>query len=206
MVARAQMASIRPINNRRVAGRGPGGWMAADGGGGTSHEQISPGGRAEMAPRSYPPKEAKVLIADIMNPHPVLIRADADLHEAAEIVGYTGVSDLMVIGRYRRFAGVLSQGDILRAAMPQTKDILAEGGTLETAYELFLARGSTLSGRPIEPLVITEPMVVRPGHHIARAATVLLHRQIQLLPVVDGERLAGTVSRADICRAVVGLL
>ena len=159
-----------------------------------------------MAPRSHPPREAKVLIADIMNPHPVLIRADADLHEAAEIVGYTGVSDLMVIGRYRRFAGVLSQGDILRAAMPQTKDILAEGGTLETAYELFLARGSTLSGRPIEPLVITEPMVVRPGHHVARAATVLLHRQIQLLPVVDGERLAGTVSRADICRAVVGLL
>ena len=206
MVACAQMASIRPINNRRVAGRGPGRWMAADGGGGTSYDQISPGGRAEMAPRSHTPKEAKVLIADIMNPHPVLIRADADLHEAAEIVAYTRVSDLMVIGRYRRFAGVLSQGDILRAAMPKTEDILAGGGTLETAFELFLARGSTLSGRPIEPLVITEPMVVRPGHHVARAATVLLHRQIQLLPVVDGERLAGTVSRADICRAVVGLL
>ena len=200
------MANIRPINNKRAAGRGLGRRMAADGGGGTSHEQISPGRRAEMAPRSRTPKEAKVLIADAMNPHPVLIRADADLHEAAEIVAYTRVSDLMVIGSNRSFAGVLSQGDILRAAMPQTKDILAEGGTLETAYELFLARGSTLSGRPIEPLVITQPMVVGPGDHVAKAATLLLHRQIQLLPVVDGGRLAGTVSRADICRAVVGLL
>ena len=147
-----------------------------------------------------------MLVADVMNPHPVLIRSGADLHEAAEIVAYTRVSDLMVVHRDRTFVGVLSQGDILRAAMPHIEDILAEGGTVESAYPLFVARGAALSGRPIEPLVITEPMVVDPRDHIAAAATTLLDRQIQLMPVVDDRTLVGTVSRADICRAVVGLL
>ena len=38
-------------------------------------------------------------------------------------------------------------------------------------------------------------------------ATVLLDKQIRLLPVVDLEgKLVGTISRADVCRAVVGTL
>ena len=45
-----------------------------------------------------------------------------------------------------------------------------------------------------------------PDDHIARAATVLLDKQIRLLPVVKDGKLVGTVSRADLCRAIVGTL
>ena len=44
---------------------------------------------------------------------------------------------------------------------------------------------------------------MHPDDHVAKAATVLIDRQIRLLPVVEDGRLVGTVSRANICRAVV---
>jgi CBS domain-containing protein len=56
------------------------------------------------------------------------------------------------------------------------------------------------------PLVIREPIVMHPDDHVARAATVLIERQIRRLPVVQDGRLVGTVSRANICQAVVGTL
>jgi CBS domain-containing protein len=100
--------------------------------------------------------------------------------------------------------GVLSEGDILRAALPNFDEILAEGGTLFDAYRLFLRKGQELSQRPIMPLVIRNPLVLHPDDHVAKAATVLIDLQIRRLPVVENGQLVGTVSRANICQAVVG--
>jgi CBS domain-containing protein len=77
---------------------------------------------------------------------------------------------------------------------------------LDDAFDIFLSQGRELSDRPITPLVIEEPIIVDPDDHVAKAATVLLNRQIRLLPVVKDGKLVGTVSRADVCRAIVGIL
>jgi CBS domain-containing protein len=48
--------------------------------------------------------------------------------------------------------------------------------------------------------------VLDPEHHVAQAAAILLDKSIRLLPVVSDGKLVGTVSRADVCRAIVGTL
>ncbi len=145
-----------------------------------------------------------LMVKGIMANQPARIRDDSNLRHAAEIVALSGVGDLMVIDRDGGFVGVLSEGDILRAALPNFDEILAEGGTLFDAYRLFLRKGQELSQRPIMPLVIRNPLVLHPDDHVARAATVLIDLQIRRLPVVENGRLVGTVSRANICQAVVG--
>jgi response regulator RpfG family c-di-GMP phosphodiesterase len=40
--------------------------------------------------------------------------------------------------------------------------------------------------------------------HVAKAAVILINQQIRRLPVVKSSYLVGTVSRANICQAVVG--
>ena len=45
-----------------------------------------------------------------------------------------------------------------------------------------------------------------PDDHVAKVATVLLEKGIGRLPVLQDGRLVGTVSRADICQAIVGAL
>jgi CBS domain-containing protein len=145
-------------------------------------------------------------VKGIMETRIVRIRADSNLHHAAELVAMSGVSDLMVVDADGRFVGVLSEGDILRAALPDIDEILEEGGTLQDAYQVFIRKGHELSTKPIAPLIIREPITLHPDDHVAKAAAVLISKQIRRLPVVKDGRLMGIVSRANICEAVVGTL
>ncbi len=145
-------------------------------------------------------------IKDVMRVRTARIRQDSDIRHAAEIVALSGVSDLMVVDDEDKFIGVLSEGDILRTALPDIDEILDEGGTLEDAFQIFLDKGKQLAELPIAPLIIREPIVLDPENHVAQAATILVDKQIRLLPVVQDSKLVGTISRADVCRAVVGTL
>ena len=144
-----------------------------------------------------------MLIRDIMAPFPVRIDADASIGRAAEIISIAEVSDLMVVDDERHFVGVLSEGDLLRAILPNFDEIVAAGGSLADAFAFFAAKGRDLARRPIAPLVITGAIVLKPTDEAAQAATVMVEKQIRRLPVVEDGRLVGTVSRADICRAVI---
>jgi len=145
-------------------------------------------------------------VKDYMTVRTARIRHNSNIQHAAEIVALSHVSDLMVIDDDDNFCGVLSEGDILRTALPDVDEILEEGGSLDDAFEIFLDKGQSLSKLPIAPLIIEEPIIVDPNDHVAKAATVLLDKQIRLLPVVKDGKLVGTVSRADVCRAIVGTL
>jgi predicted transcriptional regulator len=146
------------------------------------------------------------LVKDYMTVRAARIRHNSNIQHAAEIVAQSGISDLMVVDDDETFCGVLSEGDILRSALPDVDEILDEGGTLDDAFEIFMRKGKELSDLPITPLIIEEPLIVDPDDHVAKAATVLLNRQIRLLPVVKGSKLMGTISRSDVCRAIVGAL
>jgi predicted transcriptional regulator len=147
-----------------------------------------------------------VQVEDVMVVRVVEIQQDATLYQAAEIVALSRVSDLMVVDREQNFIGVLSEGDILRAALPDFDEIVAEGGSVDTAFGIFLKKGKTLSELPVLPIVISDPIVVDPQDHVAKATTVMVDKNIRLLPVVKDGKLVGTISRADVCKAVVSNL
>jgi CBS domain-containing protein len=134
----------------------------------------------------------------------VVIGNDATIGAAANIVATTRVGDLMVVDGSGDFVGVLSEGDILRNALPDVEEIIDAGGSLHDAYQIFVRKAKELSSKPLLPLIIREPITLRPTDHVAQAATILIERQIRRLPVVEHGRLLGTISRANICRAAAG--
>jgi CBS domain-containing protein len=140
----------------------------------------------------------------IMDAQVARIGSGDSLAVAARAVAATGIGDLMVIDDDGLFVGVLSEGDILRNCLPDLEEILQAGGTLHDGYELFMRKSHELSDRSIGPLVIRDPIVMHPDDHVAKAAVILIDRQIRRLPVVESGKLLGTVSRANICQAVVG--
>jgi CBS domain-containing protein len=109
----------------------------------------------------------------------------------------------MVVDEQGTFVGKLCEGDILRTALPDLGEIEGAGGTLEDAYRTFTRNAQELSGKSILPLVIRDPIVLRPDDHLARATTILTELQIRQIPVVGDGRLIGAVSRADVCRALI---
>jgi CBS domain-containing protein len=145
-----------------------------------------------------------MLIKDIMSLNATRVVAGATMQRAAELVSLTGASDLMVVDDDNRFIGVLSEGDLIRAALPRFDEIMSASGSLNEAFEVFVEKGRTLAQQTIDEMVIRDPLVMRPDDKILKAASLMISKQIRRLPVVDVQgKLVGTVSRADVCRAVL---
>ena len=51
----------------------------------------------------------------------------------------------MVVDSTGAFMGVLTEGDILRAALPDIDEILAAGGSLEGAFDRAVKKGRDLA-------------------------------------------------------------
>ena len=144
-----------------------------------------------------------MLVSDVMTPFPAYIRLGATIRRAAEVVSVSEVGHLMVLDHDGGFVGSLSEEDLVRAMLPGCEDVTTAGGTLADAFQGFLERGSTLADRVIDPLVVRDAATVRSTDELARAAIVMIDRGIRRLPVVDEGALVGTLSRADLCRAVI---
>lgn len=143
-------------------------------------------------------------IRDIMNASVTTVTPTTSLSEAAAVLKSSQASDLMVVDDEQRFVGVLSEGDLLRAAMPGFENVMFECGSMLGAFQSFVDEGKILSKATVNKLLIRDPVVVRPYNHPLRAAAIMIARQIRRLPVVaDDGTLLGTVSRADIAGAII---
>lgn len=143
-------------------------------------------------------------IREMMNINPTRIRLGSSVREAADLFAYSNASDLVVVDAENSLIGVLSEGDIIRAMLPKLSEIVAGGGTLADSYDLFEEKGAGLGAQPIDGYVIRKPVAVSPDDEVHKAAGIMAAKQIRRLPVVENGKLAGTVSRADVCRAVIG--
>ncbi len=108
----------------------------------------------------------------------------------------------MVVDEGNKFIGVLSEGDLIRAGMPKFEEMAAEG-SLASGFAIFQEKGKSLATAPIEPLVIKNAITVSPSDDLLTAASIMVKKQIRRLPVVDKGQLVGTISRTDVCRAVL---
>ena len=144
-----------------------------------------------------------MLVREIMTPYPAYIRMGADIRRAAEIISVSEVSHLMVLDHDDAFVGSLSEDDLVRALLPRFDDVIGGGGTMADAFRIFLEKGREMAGRSIDPLVERDAITVASSEQVARAAVVMAEQRLRRLPVVDGGKLAGTLSRSDICRAVI---
>jgi CBS domain-containing protein len=142
-------------------------------------------------------------IGDIMNINAARIRLGSTLQQAAEILRSSQASDLMVEDQEGNFVGVLSEGDLIRAALPQFDELLAQGESLSAGISIFVDKGKELAGNLIDQWVIRTPVSVAPQQPVLKAATVMISKQIRRLPVVDNGRLVGSIARSDICLGIL---
>lgn len=138
-------------------------------------------------------------VQDVMDRKAARVEPDDPLRTAAELLALTGASDLAVVARDGTFVGVLSEGDILRALMPDFDDVDPGEATVEKAYEFFTTAGASRVNDPVINHVIHTPFTVGPDDPLLKPASLMVSAQIRRLPVVADGKFLGTVSRADIC-------
>lgn len=142
-------------------------------------------------------------VRDVMTRSVVSVGPATPLKEAARLLVDHRISGLPVVGKRGEVLGILSEADFLVKA--QGADAVSHrplarfiGDSRDATEKLTKLAAVTAGGAMTSPAV-----TIGPERRIADAAALMTSRHINRLPVVDGGRLVGIVTRADLVRAYV---
>ncbi|MFC4950762.1 HPP family protein [Pseudonocardia sp. GCM10023141] len=122
---------------------------------------------------------------DVMSSPVITVRPDTPGFAAAALLAAHGFTAVPVVDATGRIIGMATEADLIRGR------IVPEGWTVEPESE------------PTVREVMTEsPISRRPDDDLADVVADLLDHHIRSVPIVDGDRLVGIVSRRDVLRCV----
>ena len=142
-------------------------------------------------------------VEDYYHPDHHSISQDATLIEAARTFEKSGDSDLMVVDEQNQLIGIISEGDLIRYCMPNYRQLLDDGLLPDEAFNLILEKGPSFSNDTVKSIAVTNVIYVTPETPLYKAASYLSSKNIRKIPVVDGEKLIGTISRGSIARIIL---
>ena len=137
---------------------------------------------------------------DVMTTSVATIDPDATVQEAAKRMLARRVSALPVTDSKHRVVGIVSEGDLMRRAALGTDTPRSWWLRLfgeDAARDYMKVHGTTVGD------VMTSPAVsVRRAASLKEIAHLFEKHRIKRVPVLDGGRLVGIVSRADLVRQI----
>ncbi len=139
-------------------------------------------------------------VSDVMTSPALTTQPDAPLKEAALTLVREGISGLPVVDDDGRVIGVLSEADVIAKEGFQPR----KGGFLSWLLapdDPWLEE--RLAARTVGEAMSAPAVTITPNRPLSAAATRMIEERVNRLPVVDGDRLVGIVSRADLVRAFV---
>lgn len=152
--------------------------------------------RTADAHRTKPP-----VLASIMETDPYTISATASMGDAMRELVARKVGGMPVVDERERGVGYLSDGDVMRYLADQRP--VATG-----AYALIeAANGETVDDRlrelvklPVGDVATDGLVTLRADASLKDACALLAQHKLKKVPVVEGERIIGTVNRSDVLR------
>jgi CBS domain-containing protein len=130
---------------------------------------------------------------DLMTRDVVTVGPDTSAKYAAEVMAERGFAALPVVDDGGGVIGIVAEADVLRDRLPQDPRLHLLREPVAEEPPALLVRG-----------VMTSPARTVPATaDVADVARLLLHAALRSVPVVDGDRLVGIVSRRDLLRMLV---
>ena len=134
-------------------------------------------------------------VVDVMSAPAIAVSPETPLKEVAELLASSGFSGVPVVDPQQHVLGVVSEADIL---MKERRPLARAWGKQAKRDEA--KRAARTAGEAMSWPALTIGATAR----IDAAASMMLDRDVNRLPVVDREGLlTGIVTRADLVRAFV---
>ena len=144
--------------------------------------------------------------ADLMTREIVTVRPETPLADAIRLMLEHRVSGLPVVDGDGQLVGLLTEGDLLHRAETGTdavrlgwlKALLARGRMAEQYVHTH--------GRRVRDAMARDVLTVGEASPLDGIIRIMESRHVRRVPVVEGGRLVGIVSRSDLVRALGALL
>jgi len=145
---------------------------------------------------------------DIMTTEPVEVSPDTPASDLAEIMVEHETVAVAVVDEQKRFMGLVTERDLLdrnkQLHIPTLITIFDAVIPLE-GVRRFDADLKKLTATNAGDLANPEMPCVNPDAPFDTVATVISERGVDVLPVVQGERLLGIIDQQDILRAIIAI-
>ena len=151
------------------------------------------------------PESAKRRVGDIMTTNVVTVRTDTRVSEVAQLMSKHDISGLPVVDDDDHVLGVITELDMIvrntRFKMPTYFVILDSIIYLERPKK-FHDRLQHMLGTTAEEIMSKPAVTIKSAATIADLAELMIEQRMNPIPVVEGDRLVGIVSRSDIIRVM----
>lgn len=137
-------------------------------------------------------------ISELMHRDVVTVAPETSLKDVASLLVEHRISGLPVCLPDGRVIGVVSEADILMKEQGLPVELSGFlGRILDDAY----GDSQRYEARTAQDAMTAPPITVAPNQDVTEAARLMTTKHVNRLPVVDGSRLVGIVTRADLVRA-----
>lgn len=143
---------------------------------------------------------------DIMTPDPVTVRRALSVTDAARLMVERRVGALPVV-EDDKLVGIVTEGDLImqdvKIEFPTYIHLLDGFIMYPPATARFESELRKAVGATVADVMTSEPVVVQATTSVEDVATLMVDRDVSRLPVLDGEKVVGIVSKSDIVRSIV---
>jgi len=143
---------------------------------------------------------------DVMTRQVVTVAPDTVIEEAVRLMLENRVSGLPVIDAAGAPIGVVTEGDLLRRIETGTDKRHSGWVRLLLGPGRLAAEYTRSHANKVGEVMTSEVVSVAPGTPLARVVELMESRRIKRVPVVDGGKLVGIVSRANLVAALADML
>jgi CBS domain-containing protein len=147
------------------------------------------------------------LVRDIMDPEPASVTGDTDIQTVVRLLRRHGVTGLPVVDGDGQLRGIITEADLVLADEEGDLHIphyieLFGGQVFLEPLQRFEERLRKAFASKASDMMTREPTTIAPDAPVSEAAHVIAETGHNRLPVVDGDRLVGIVTRVDVLGAL----
>ena len=142
---------------------------------------------------------------DVMTPHVLSVAPDASISVAARLMLQNRISGLPVIDGSGNLVGMVTEGDFLRRAEIGTQrqrarwiEFLIGPGRLADEY-------SRSSGRSVSDVMTRDVHTASIDASLDDIVRIMERRRVKRVPVVEGGKVVGIITRANLLHALAGI-
>ena len=139
--------------------------------------------------------------SEIMTREVVAVAPDTPVRDVAKLMVDQRISGVPVID-HGKLVGIISENDLVRRVELGTEKTRPRWVQFLTSDDTLLAEYVHARGRVARDVMTTNVVTVAPDDPVAAVAEILETRHIKRVPVVDGGKVVGIVSRANLLQAL----
>ena len=143
---------------------------------------------------------------DIMTQNLITVGPETTIREMAEILVKNKISGLPVVDDQGKVIGMVSEGDLMQTEIaPKLPDALSILGAiiyyngLREYKEAFRKVAATKA----EEIMTDKVVAVQAEDDVSQVGQLMLDHNIKRVPVLDGTRLVGIISRSDMVKMLL---